>query len=204
MDLSVYFVTPHNPDEGLVLAALEGGATIIQLRDKVASDDELIALAKRLGPIAKDHNVPLIINDRIEVALASGASGLHMGQSDGDPAKIRAKLGSELILGLSIENEEQMAKAAELPKGTLDYVGIGPVRATPSKIDHAPPIGFETLSRIANASPVPAVAIGGVKEEDIPMVKAAGCAGLAIVSAISEAADPKAAAAKLVEQWRQA
>ena len=204
MDLSIYFVTPHDPDEALVEAALEGGASVIQLRDKIASDEELTNRAKRLVALAARYDVPLIINDRIEVALASGASGLHMGQSDGDPSVVRALLGPDKILGLSIENEAQMAVAAALPDGTLNYVGIGPVRATPSKIDHAPPIGFERLARIVEASPVPSVAIGGVKDADIPAVKAAGCAGLAVVSAISGAEDPKAATERLVAQWRQA
>ncbi|WP_114007849.1 thiamine phosphate synthase [Cohaesibacter intestini] len=204
MDLSIYFVTPHDPDAKLVEAALQGGASIIQLRDKVASDEDLIARAKTLVALAERHNVPLIINDRIEVALACGAAGLHMGQSDGDPKAMRAKLGPDKILGLSVENEVQMAVAAALPEGTLDYVGIGPVRATPSKIDHAPPIGFERLADIVAAAPVPSVAIGGVKAADIPAVKAAGCAGLAIVSAISAADDPKAATETLVAQWRQA
>lgn len=204
MDLSIYFVTPDDPNDALVLAALEGGATVIQLRDKVASDEKMTERAQRLVAIAKRYGVPLIINDRIEVALASGAAGLHMGQSDGDPNIVRGLIGSKMILGLSIENEDQMMTAAALPEGTIDYVGIGPVRATTTKSDHAPPVGFDGLARIVKASPVPSVAIGGVKGEDCAAVKATGCQGLAIVSAISDAPDPKAATEKLVQQWRQA
>ncbi|PLW75985.1 thiamine phosphate synthase [Cohaesibacter celericrescens] len=204
MNLSVYFVTPHNPDDSLVLAALKGGASVIQLRDKTASDAVLIAQARRLVAMAEDFNIPLIINDRVEVALASGASGLHMGQSDGDPVAVRAALGLDKILGLSIENEVQLATMAALPKGTLDYIGAGPVRATASKLNHATPIGFETLARIAKAAPVPCVGIGGVKQADIATVKAAGCAGLAIVSAISGAVDPELATRQLVASWEAA
>ena len=129
MNLSVYFVTPHNPDDSLVLAALKGGASIIQLRDKTAPDDVLIEQATRLNKIAQSFNVPFIINDRLNVALECGAAGLHMGQSDGDPVAMRKALGPDRILGLSIENEDQLAIAAALPEGTLDYIGCGPVRA---------------------------------------------------------------------------
>ncbi|SNY90026.1 thiamine-phosphate diphosphorylase [Cohaesibacter sp. ES.047] len=204
MNLSVYFVTPHNPDDALVTAALRGGASIIQLRDKTAPDDVLIKQATHLAGLAKEYGVPFIINDRLKVALESGASGLHMGQSDGDPVAMREALGPDKILGLSIENEDQLAVAAALPEGTLDYIGCGPVRATPSKLNHATPIGFETLSRIAKAAPVPCVAIGGVKEADIPVVKAGGCAGLSVVSAISEADDPEAATRALITAWEAA
>lgn len=204
MNLSVYFVTPHNPDDSLVLAALKGGASIIQLRDKTAPDDVLIEQATRLNKIAQSFNVPFIINDRLNVALECGAAGLHMGQSDGDPVAMRKALGPDRILGLSIENEDQLAIAAALPEGTLDYIGCGPVRATLSKKNHATPIGLETMGRIARAAPFPCVGIGGVKLADIPSVKAEGCAGLAIVSAISEAVDPEAATRELVNAWEAA
>ena len=204
MNLSVYFVTPHNPSDDLVLAALKGGATMIQLRDKTAPDDVLIEQARRLAALAADFDVPFIINDRLTVALESGASGLHMGQSDGDPVAMRNALGPNRILGLSIENEDQLAIAAALPEGTLDYIGCGPVRATASKQNHATPIGLERLCGIAKAAPFPCVGIGSVKLADIPVVKAGGCAGLAIVSAISEADDPEAATRALIEAWEAA
>jgi len=200
MNLSVYFVTPDGADDALVLAALRGGASVIQLRDKRATDAEMIAQARRLAPRLAEAGVPLIINDRVEVALASDAAGLHIGQSDGDPRIARAAIGPGRILGLSIETETQLAI---LPGGIVDYIGAGPVRATATKPDHAAPIGMPGLARIAAASPVPAVAIGGVTANDIPSIKSCGCAGIAVVSAISAAADPEAAARLLAEKWRQ-
>ena len=200
MNLSIYFVTPDGVDDDLVFAALRGGATIIQLRDKHASDAEMIAQAKRLLPRLREAGVPLIIDDRIEVALASGADGLHIGQSDGDPADMRQRLGQGPILGLSIENESQLAR---MPRTGIDYIGAGPVRATLTKPDHATPIGFDGLAEIAMASRVPTVAIGGIGIDDIPRLKQAGCAGIAVVSAISAAPDPEAASRAMAGQWRQ-
>ncbi|ARE39076.1 Thiamin-phosphate pyrophosphorylase [Rhodovulum sp. P5] len=200
MNLSIYFVTPDGADDALVLAALRGGATVIQLRDKRATDAEMIAQARRLVPQLAAAGVPLIINDRVEVALAANAAGLHIGQSDGDPRKARAAIGPDKVLGLSIETEAQLAA---MPVDVIDYIGAGPVRATPTKPDHAAPIGFDGLARIATACPVPTVAIGGVTGGDIPKLKSAGCAGLAVVSAISAAPDPEAATRKLAETWRR-
>lgn len=202
MNLSVYFVTPDGPDDALILAALRGGARTIQLRDKRATDAEMIAQARRLLPPMRAAGVPLIINDRLEAALASGADGLHVGQSDGDPAHLRAALGPDPILGLSIETEAQLA--AIPANARIDYIGAGPVRATATKPDHAAPIGFDGLARIAAAAPVPTVAIGGIGAADIPRVKSAGCAGFAVVSAISAAPDPEAATRTLAATWREA
>lgn len=200
MKLSVYFVTPDGVDDALVLAALRGGASVVQLRDKTASDAEMLAQAQRLLPHLRAAGVPLVINDRIEVALACGAEGLHIGQSDGDPRQIRTLLGDGPLLGLSVETE---AHVAAVPAG-VDYLGVGPVRATASKPDHATPIGLDGLARMVTATRLPAVAIGGVGLADIPALKRAGCAGLAVVSAISAAPDPEAAARALAEAWRAA
>ena len=203
MNLSVYFVTPDSPDDALVLAALRGGVNIIQLRDKHASDKAMLAQALRLKAMADDFDVPLIINDRIAVAIECGAAGLHIGQSDGDPVKAREALGPDRILGLSIENETQLASMLELSVGTIDYIGAGPIRATATKADHAEPIGFEALSRICRDSSVPTVAIGGINGDDIAALKEAGAAGLAIVSAISGAENPELAARHLVKEWNK-
>lgn len=203
MNYSVYFVTPDDPDEGLVLAALKGGATLLQLRDKHATSADMILKARRLVTLADEFDVPVIINDRLDVALESGAAGLHIGQSDGDPVNIREGLGPDKILGLSIETEDQLTAMKAMPKGTVDYIGAGPVRATATKADHAEPFGFEILGRICAASPVPTVAIGGIGKADIPALKQAGCAGLAIVSAISAASNPEEATCSLVTSWRQ-
>lgn len=201
MNLSVYFVTPDGAEDALVLAALRGGAGIVQLRDKQASDADMTAQAKRLLPHCRAAGVPLVINDRLSVALASGADGLHIGQGDGDPKAARAALGAGKILGLSIETEAQVAA---IPSDCIDYIGAGPIRATATKPDAAEPLGFDGLFRVAARSPVPTVAIGGIGLGDVAALKAAGCAGMAIVSAISAAPDPEAATRALVTAWGQA
>ncbi|AZB58834.1 thiamine phosphate synthase [Cereibacter sphaeroides] len=203
MNLSVYFVTPDGAEglEQLVAAAVRGGATLVQLRDKHRSDAELIPLARRLVAALDAQGVPLIVNDRIEVVLASGAAGLHVGQGDLGVAEARRRIGPDRLLGLSVEAPEHLEA---LPLGIVDYVGAGPVRATASKPDHAPPIGFEGLARLVAAAPVPAVAIGGLGAGDAHAVKAAGAAGMAIVSAIGAAADPEAAARALALEWGRA
>ncbi|TCM83540.1 thiamine phosphate synthase [Rhodovulum steppense] len=201
MSFRVYFVTPDGVSDELVMAAVRGGATAVQLRDKQAEDAAMIAQARRLRALLAPLGVPLIVNDRLAVALAARADGLHIGQSDGDPLRMRAALGPVAILGLSIETGAQLAA---LPPGAVDYLGVGPVRATATKPDHAAPLGMDGLARIVRAAPVPAVAIGGVGAPDIPALKHMGCAGIAVVSAIASAPDPEAAARNLAQTWSHA
>lgn len=201
MNLSIYFVTPDGADEALVAAAVRGGATVVQLRDKTASDATMIATARCLKAMLAPLGVPLIVNDRVEVMLAAKADGLHVGQGDAPVAEVRAQIGADRILGLSIETAAQLAA---LPAGVVDYIGVGPVRATASKADAAAPLGLEGLARIVRAAPVPAVAIGGVGLADVPALKRMGAAGLAVISAIAGAPDPEAAARALAGAWRAA
>lgn len=201
MMYSTYFVTPDGVSDELVLAAAIGGASIIQLRDKSACDEVMIAQAIRLKAMLAPFRIPLIINDRLDVALKAEADGLHIGQGDGDPREIHARLGSGMILGLSIETGAQLAA---IPTGLIDYIGVGPMRATPSKKDHATPLGFAGMEEIIRLSPLPVIAIGGVKIGDSARLKSMGCAGLAVVSAISDADDPEQATRALVTAWRDA
>lgn len=196
LDLSLYLVTDPRlcAERGLVetvVAAVRGGVTVVQLRDKHASDGEMIDQARRLKAALAGSGVPLIINDRLAVAVESGADGLHMGQDDGEVEAARATLGEGALLGLSVQTLEQMA---QVDAGRLDYLGLGPVFATPSKHDHAEPLGFEGLARLAAASPLPAVAIGGLKAEHATAVRQAGTLGPAVISAICGCPDPEAAA----------
>lgn len=196
LDLSLYLVTDPSLCAGhglekTVVAAVRGGATVIQLRDKHADDGELIDQARRLKAALAGSGVPLIINDRLTVAVESGADGLHIGQDDGEVAAARAALGEQAILGLSVQTLEQMAR---LDVERLDYLGLGPVFATPSKHDHAAPLGFEGLASLVAASPLPSVAIGGLKAEHAAAVRQAGAQGLAVISAICGMPDPEAAA----------
>lgn len=196
LDLSLYLVTDPGlcAERGLVetvVAAVRGGVTVVQLRDKHASDGEMIDQARRLKAALAGSGVPLIINDRLAVALESGADGLHIGQDDGEVAAARAELGDQALLGLSVQTLEQLAR---LDAERLDYLGLGPVFATPSKHDHAEPLGFTGLASLVAASPLPAVAIGGLKAEHAASVRQAGARGLAVISAICGRPDPEAAA----------
>lgn len=207
-DLSLYLVTDANLCasfglEQTVAAAVQGGVTIVQLRDKHASDAQMIAQAKRLKALLAGSGVPLIINDRLNVALESEADGLHVGQSDTAVQEARQALGPNAIIGLSINTLPQLQAA---PVELLDYVGLGPVFATGSKQDHAQPIGFDGLAQLAEVCPLPSVAIGGLKAEHAAHAKTAGANGLAVISAICGQPDPRQAAQAFsaVEQTQEA
>lgn len=205
-DLSVYLITDAAlcARAGLletVAAALRGGVSAVQLRDKQASDAALIEQGKALKALLRGTHVPLIVNDRLKVAVAIGADGLHLGQSDGDVAEARAALGAEAILGLSVQSREQL-KAPEL--SLVDYLGVGPVFATATKPDHSSPLGFDGLAAICAESPVPVVAIGGLSAEHAASIWSAGGAGMALVSAICTASDPELATREIAEAWRAA
>lgn len=200
IDLSLYLVTDAElcRDIGVeqtVEAAVNGGVTVVQLRDKHASDEQMIAQGKRLKAILAGTGVPLIINDRLQVALACQADGLHVGQSDTAVQEARSAMGPQAIIGLSINTLEQLQAA---PIELLDYVGLGPVFATISKQDHAQPIGFGGLAALLKACPLPSVAIGGLKAEHAISVQQAGANGLAVISAICGQPDPYQAARALL------
>jgi thiamine-phosphate pyrophosphorylase len=204
VDLSVYLVL--DPDlcaaRGVVataVAAVRGGATIVQLRDKGADAARLAETARALKLALAGSGVPVIVNDCAQAALA--ADGLHVGQDDMDPAAARAVIGPDRILGLSVETG---AAAARVDPALVDYVGAGPVFATPTKPDHKPPVGFDGLARLCAAAPVPAVAIGGLTAAHAGPVLAAGARGLAVVSAICAAPDPRAAARVLAQAVQEA
>ncbi len=194
-DLSVYFVVGE-ADVGrhdlvsVVSAAVRGGATLIQLREKDAEHEHVVALAKALKAALPRH-VPLILNDHAEAALASGADGVHLGQDDGSPEAARALLGPEAIIGLSVGN---LAEAAVSDVGLVDYLGVGPVFATGTKADAGAAIGPEGVRPVRQALDRPSVAIGGITVSSAEAVIAAGADGVAVVSAIARADDPEAAA----------
>ncbi|UYG00160.1 thiamine phosphate synthase [Halomonas sp. GD1P12] len=196
LDLSLYLVTDAVlcRDYGLertVEAAVRGGVSVVQLRDKHASDAAMVDEAKRLMALLTGTGVPLIINDRLTVALESGADGLHVGQSDAAALEARQALGDDAIIGLSINTLAELARA---PREALSYFGLGPVFATASKSDHAAPLGLKGLAELARASRLPTVAIGGLKAEHADDVLAAGANGLAVISAICGTPDPCRAA----------
>ena len=177
-----------------VREAVAGGVTVVQLRDKEASDDDLIALARTLRAELAPRGVPLIVNDRPEVAMAAGADGLHIGQEDGDPRAARRLLGPGAILGLSVTNG---AEVATVDPAVVDYVGLGPVFMTATKADAAKPLGLDGFRAVGAILPVPFVAIGGIDTANAASIMAAGASGIAVVSAICAATDPRGAAMAL-------
>lgn len=194
-DLSVYLVTDARlcGARGVVetaIAAARGGATIVQLRDPDAPTRRLVEEARALVAALAPFGVPLIINDRVDVALASGAQGVHVGQSDMAPADVRALIGPDAILGLSVGSDAELAASDLAP---VDYVGIGPVNGTATKADAGAAIGVDGFAAFRPRIALPAVAIGGIKVDHTAAVIRAGADGVAVVSAICAAEDAKAA-----------
>ncbi len=177
----------------VVREALEGGADVIQLRDKTASDLEMTRLARSLLEITRSRNAVLIINDRLRVAQESGADGLHLGQEDGSLTEARLVLGEQAILGRSTHSREQALSAQE--EGA-DYIGIGPVFRTPTKVSYEP-VGLELVSFAAKNISLPFVAIGGIDAQNADLVRNAGARTVAVVRAVMGAQDPRGAARDL-------
>lgn len=199
--LKLYLVTDRplslgRPLEEIVEGAVAGGVTMVQLREKDALTGEFVALAKRLKAVLAPLGIPLIINDRVDVALAADADGVHIGQSDMPYEDARRLLGAEKIIGLSVENFEDLERANALD---VDYVGISPVYGTPTKSDTAEPFGLEGLRRAVAMSAHPTVAIGGMNASTIAEVMQAGADGVAVVSAICSVSSPRKAAEELKE-----
>lgn len=195
-DLSFYLVLDPGlcgGADGMVrtaVAAVEGGATMVQLRDKEAGTARMIATALALKRALAGSGALVIVNDDVEAALAAQADGLHVGQQDMPVAEVRERVGEAIILGLSAETE---ARAAAIDPGLVDYAGLGPVFATATKPGHAPAVGLDGLARLVATCPVPAVAIGGLKAIHAEAVFAAGARGMAVVSAVCGQPDPLAA-----------
>lgn len=180
----------------IVAEAVRGGVTMVQLREKNIGTRDFVNLAIRLRSVLAPCGVPLIINDRIDVALASDADGVHIGQSDMPFAIARRLLGPEKIIGLSVENFAQIEAANALD---VDYIGVSPVFATLTKTDTAAPFGIEGLRRAVELSVHPAVGIGGMNAATAAEVMSAGADGIAVVSAIVGAASPRKAAENLLK-----
>lgn len=195
--LKLYLVTDNSLSLGRSLLdvigeALRGGVTIVQLREKDIATREFVELARAVGSLLAPLSVPMIINDRVDVALAAGADGLHLGQSDMTYIDARRLMGTDAIIGLSIENSAQAVESIRLDG--LDYVGASPIFSTPTKTDTAPALGLAGLEQIRGIVRVPIVAIGGLNRDNIPAVISAGADGIAVVSAICSAPDPAEAA----------
>jgi thiamine-phosphate pyrophosphorylase len=205
-DVSLYFIT--DPQlcrvRGVietVRAAVAGGATIVQLRDPAAKTRAHVEEARALIALLRPLRIPLIVNDRVDVALAADADGVHVGQTDMHPADARALIGPERILGLSITSQADM-RASDLTD--IDYLGVGPIFPSITKPDAAPPMGTAGLKAIAARTKVPIVAIGGVDRWNVAEAIEAGADGVAVVSAICSAPDPEIAARDLAAHIKTA
>jgi thiamine-phosphate pyrophosphorylase len=199
-DLSVYLITDPvltgaRSVTEVVEMAIAGGATMVQYRNPDDKTRILVDEARAILALTKPAKVPFIVNDRIDVALAIGADGVHVGQADMRVADVRRLIGPAPIVGLSITSEADLDVS---DFGGVDYLGVGPVFATSTKPDAAPPINVGGLEAIVARTKIPIVAIGGLHAGNAADAIAAGAAGVAVVSAICAAPDPTAATKELV------
>jgi thiamine-phosphate pyrophosphorylase len=180
--------------EDLARLALEGGAGTIQLRDKTLSEVEMTEVARRILALCKKHDALLIVNDRIVVARAAEADGVHLGRTDATVAEARRVLGERAIVGATAGTLEQ-ALAAEA--AGADYIGFGHIFATTSKQKPGAPVGLDTLARACAAVRIPVLAIGGVTEVNARSCVEAGAWGVAVIAAVCAAEDPRQAARRI-------
>ncbi|MFJ6700694.1 thiamine phosphate synthase [Streptomyces sp. NPDC091272] len=204
LDLSLYLVTDtrlcgSRGVAGTVAAAVRGGVTAVQLRDPDADARALFSLGRAIQAELDGTGVPLIINDRLDVAAWLGADGVHLGQRDVSPETARRLLGPHAYVGLSVSRPEQLAHVPD----AVDHLGVGPVFPQSTKPDADAPLGPAGLARIVRDSPLPCVAIGGIGVAEAASVMAGGAAGIAVVSAVCGRPDPEAAARSLVHALRQ-
>ena len=197
-DSSMYFITDssnYSEEEFLyrVKQTLMGGVTLLQLREKDKTTREYIDLANKVHALTKKYNVPLIIDDRVDVALAIDAEGVHVGQSDMPVSIARELMGNDKIVGATTKTVEQ---AVEAYAQGADYLGVGAIFPTTTKVKTVI-TSTETLSNICSAVPIPVNAIGGLNKDNIDILKGIPIAGICVVSAIMKADDPKQATTKL-------
>ncbi|MBE0583425.1 MAG: thiamine phosphate synthase, partial [Desulfofustis sp.] len=185
IDYSLYLVTDRALSRGrsqvdIVDAAVTGGVSCVQLREKQCSAREFLEQARELLTLLRPRGIPLIINDRLDIALAVGADGVHLGQDDLPIGEARRLAGERMIIGISAESVEH---AIEAEQRGADYIGLSPVFATGTKLDHAPPLGLTGIMAIRARTTIPLVAIGGINATNAAAILAAGADGIAVVSA---------------------
>ncbi|WED24745.1 thiamine phosphate synthase [Vibrio sp. JC009] len=191
----LYLVTDEQQDLPTTIKVVEqavaGGVTIVQVREKHSDIRVFINKAKAIKQVLQGTNVPLVINDRVDVALAVDADGVHLGQSDMPAELARQLLGEDKIIGLSVESQKQLEEAKSLP---VDYLGLSAIFATPTKTDIKKEWGIDGLKAAVKQSTLPVVAIGGINASNIQAVAGTGVEGIALVSAICHAQFPEQAA----------
>lgn len=200
-DLLLYAVTDRSWLGGHTLyqdveAAIKGGATFIQLREKKLDEEHFLEEAKEIKELCKKYRVPFVINDNVDIALAMDADGVHVGQSDMEAGMVREKLGPDKIIGVSAQTVEQAILAEQ--KGA-DYLGVGAVFPTGSK-DDAVEVSHDTLKAICEAVHIPVIAIGGISTGNVMELSGSGICGIAVISAIFAKPDIETAAKELRKQ----
>ena len=201
IDYSLMLVTDHCSDVDafctIVEKALQAGVTVLQLREKTATTRDFYQLALRIKPIARQYNVPLLINDRLDIALAVDADGVHVGQEDLPVAVVRRLIGPDKILGATAAT---VTAAQTAERDGADYIGSGAMFPTRTKAGK-PVLPMSVLAQIKQAVQVPVVAIGGITADNLLTLKITGVDGLAVVSAIMDSADPAAATQEILSRW---
>lgn len=202
LDLSLYLVTNNSEDEeeflNIIEESLKGGVSVVQLREKKAETLDFYNLALKVKEITQKYNVPLIINDRIDIALAIDADGVHVGQSDMPAKTARSMIGEDKILGVSAANINEAKKAQ---RDSADYIGVGAVYPTNTK-DDATSVPKKELKEIVKSVDIPVVAIGGITPENAHELNDCEINGLSVVSAIMEAENPKIASENLLKEFK--
>lgn len=202
LDLSLYLVTNNSEDEekflNIIEESLKGGVSVVQLREKKAETLDFYNLALKVKEITQKYNVPLIINDRIDIALAIDADGVHVGQSDMPAKTARSMIGEDKILGVSAANIKEAKKAQ---RDSADYIGVGAVYPTNTK-DDATSVPKKELKEIVKSVDIPVVAIGGITQENAHELNDCEIDGLSVVSAIMEAKNPKIASENLLKEFK--
>jgi len=190
------YVTDESPSPlDSVRAVLEGGASMIQLRHKSASGGQLYLWATEMQALCRGHNAVFIVNDRVDIALAADADGVHLGQEDLPAGEARKLLGTKKIMGISASTVEE---ALQAEKDGADYVGFGHIFETSSKEKHSRPLGPEAIAAVKAAVGIPIIAIGGINMHNAALTIASGASGIAVIAAISRAAEPERAARELL------
>lgn len=203
-DLLLYAVTDRHWLNGrtlfsVVKESLDGGVTFLQLREKELDEAHFLEEAKELQKLCREYQIPFIINDNVDIAIAMNADGVHVGQSDMEAGDVRAKLGPDKIIGVSAQTVEQAVLAE---KHGADYLGVGAVFPTGSKAD-AVEVPHETLKAICEAVSIPVIAIGGITQENVKELTGSGICGIAVISAIYAQKDIQKAAKDLKEETRR-
>ena len=203
-DLLLYAVTDRHWLNGrtlysVVKESLDGGVTFLQLREKELDEVHFLEEAKELQQLCREYQVPFIVNDNVDIAIAMDADGVHVGQSDMEAGDVRVKLGSDKIIGVSAQTVEQAILAE---KHGADYLGVGAVFPTGSK-DDADDVSYETLKAICEAVSIPVIAIGGITQENVKELAGSGICGIAVISAIYAQKDIRKASEDLKKETQR-